>query len=108
MKDPKVPMYSHDMTHVWVRPATASCCFALDRAEERLFMKRAAPKTASAMNGSHMSHAFDRYRPPRPSTRPKLTHDQPTTSGTRSCTVLTPMLPPAAFRPRAKPFSRSG
>ena len=28
--------------------------------------------------------------------------------GTSSCTVLTPMLPPAALRPSAKPFSRSG
>jgi hypothetical protein len=28
--------------------------------------------------------------------------------GTSSCTVLTPMFPPAAFNPSAKPFSRFG
>src|SRR5882724_4769845 len=38
----------------------------------------------------------------------RLRIGQASTSGMRSCTVLTPMLPLAALSPRAKPFSRSG
>ena len=73
-------------------------------------MNSAAPIVASAMSGRKNSPAFWRYRWPAPRgvPRPKVHSDDVSVSGMRSCTVLTPMLPPAALRPSAKPFSRSG
>ena len=64
-------------------------------------MKRKAPMAETTMSGSHIRPAFSRRSDP-------LAAPMPITIGTRSCTVLTPMLPPAALRPRAKPFFRSG
>ena len=48
------------MIQVCLWRATTSWSRKFERADVRLFMKRAAPKTASAMSGSHNSPAFCR------------------------------------------------
>ena len=53
-------------------------------------MKKYAPVAAARMKGTQNS-------PAAASPNPAMT------SGISSCTELTPMLPPAAFRPRAAP-----
>src|SRR5690606_35394947 len=52
------------------------------------------------INGIHSQPAIDRLRPP--------TAVSDTAIGTTNWATEAPMLPPAAFRPSAQPFSRAG
>ena len=98
------------MIHVCLWRTATTWSLKFERAEVRLFMNNAAPIAASAMSGRKKSPAFWRYRWPAPRgvPRPSVSSGDVSVSGMSSCTVLTPMLPPAALRPSAKPFSRSG
>ena len=73
----------------------------------RLFMNSRAPMVAARMRAPTSGrvaqvHLVDRQLP--------AWDDTPTmiARGTNSWATATPMLPPAAFRPRAQPFFRSG
>ena len=48
------------MTQVCFRRVTTTWSLKVDRADERLFMKSAAPTTATAMNGIQKRPAFCR------------------------------------------------
>src|SRR5690606_9839038 len=67
-------------------------------AEDRLSIHRHARNAASRMHGMNTSPARSSATPA-PVTM---------TRGTASWTAAVPTLPPAAFQPRAAPFSRSG
>ena len=66
----------------------------------RLSMYRHAANAASSASGMYIRPARPRWMP----TPAVITAE--TTNG--ACTTATPMLPPAAFRPSAQPFSFSG
>ncbi len=95
MNEPNVPMYNTDMVHVWPLATILSCSLGAAFAEARLSMKRYAPAAAATTNGTQNSPAA-------------AAPNAPITGGMRSCTELTPMLPPAAFRPSAAPCRDRG
>ena len=100
MKEPNVPMYSSAMIHrcgslsAAIEPATSPLALV------RLSMYFQAPKAASRISGTHIRPAMGRLTVPTASSVMAI--------GTASCATAAPMLPPAAFRPSAQPFSRAG
>src|SRR5258708_2848189 len=96
------------MIQVCLRLTTASWVFTEDLAEVRLFMKNTAPNTAIAIGSTHIRPAFCRNTPPTGLAWNRLMTPSVIRIGVSSCTLETPMLPPAALRPSADPFIRSG
>ncbi|MCY1241692.1 hypothetical protein D9M72_546090 [compost metagenome] len=100
MNEPKVPMYSRAMIHrcgslsAAIEPATSPLALV------RLSMYLKAPNAASRISGTHIRPATGRLTVPAARSVMAI--------GTASCATAAPMLPPAAFRPRAQPFSRAG
>ena len=103
MNEPNVPTYSSDITHVCGLPAALSWSAIGDFALTRLSMQNHAPAAARSDSGTHTSAMFSRLTA---LAAPKT--EIPTIAGTTSCTVETPMLPPAALMPSAAPFFASG
>jgi len=69
-----------------------------DFAVVRLSIHRQARTAARITSGTNMRPARSNWMPAAPTI----------TSGTANCTAAVPMLPPAALRPSARPFSFSG
>ena len=96
------------MIQVCLRLTTASWFLIDDLAVVRLFMKNTAPTTAIAIGSTHIKPAFWRKMPSTGAAWNRLMTASVIRIGVRSCTLETPILPPAAFKPSAHPFIRSG
>ncbi len=100
MNEPNVPMYRNAITHRCGSRRAAMEPARSDLALDRLSMYFQAPNAAIKMSGTQIQPASGRLRVAAAAVA--------TASGTTSCATAAPRFPPAAFRPSAQPFSRTG